>query len=105
MIKQYNETQLKDELEKLNSSTDLPWVIENDKLFKTFKFQNFATAFGFMTSVAIFAEKVDHHPEWFNVYSKVEIHLTTHEVNGISVRDFELARMIEKLTLPKKIIA
>jgi pterin-4a-carbinolamine dehydratase len=44
MIKQYNETQLKDELEKLNSSTDLPWVIENDKLFKTFKFQNFATA-------------------------------------------------------------
>lgn len=66
-----------------------------------FEFADFVTAFGFMSSVAILAEKQDHHPEWFNVYNKVEITLTTHDVpgehGGISQRDVTLAKSIEGL--------
>lgn len=64
---------------------------------RTFTFDNFAQAFGFMTSVAILAEKLDHHPEWFNVYNRVEITLTTHDASGLSQRDITLAKSIEQL--------
>jgi 4a-hydroxytetrahydrobiopterin dehydratase len=64
---------------------------------RNFTFANFVEAFGFMTRVAILAEKADHHPEWFNVYNRVEITLTTHDAGGLSPRDVALAREIEGL--------
>ena len=64
---------------------------------KTFRFADFNEAFGFMSRVALAAEKQDHHPEWSNVYSKVEITLTTHDADGLSVRDVLLARTIEMI--------
>jgi len=73
------------------------WAVENEKLTRTIKFRNFVDAFGFMTSVAIEAEKMDHHPEWFNVYNRVEIRLTTHSAGGISDLDFQLAKRISDL--------
>ena len=71
------------------------WTIDDGKLFREFKFPRFVEAFGFMSSVAIVAEKQNHHPEWFNVYNKVRIHLTTHEAGGITEKDFTLARSID----------
>ena len=73
------------------------WTIESDKLFREFAFSRFVEAFGFMTSVAIVAEKQNHPPEWFKVSTKVRIHLTTHEAGGITERDFALARSIDKI--------
>lgn len=71
---------------------DLPgWVLKNEKLHRELKFKNFVEAFGFMSQAAILAEKMNHHPEWSNVYSNVVIDLATHEVDGISQRDFDLA--------------
>ncbi|KAI9103044.1 pterin-4-alpha-carbinolamine dehydratase [Phlyctochytrium arcticum] len=68
---------------------------KRDLIQKSFRFEDFNEAFGFMTRVAMQAEKMDHHPEWFNVYNKVDITLSTHECNGVSVRDVELARVID----------
>ncbi|WP_271439163.1 4a-hydroxytetrahydrobiopterin dehydratase [Pontixanthobacter luteolus] len=75
------------------------WTLGRDgaAIERTFKFANFVEAFGFMTSVAILAEKQDHHPEWFNVYKRVEITLTTHDADGLSQRDIKLAKAIEEL--------
>lgn len=85
-------------LAKLNMDLQKnPWVIENDKLHKEFLFSNFIEAFGFMTKAAIIAEGMNHHPEWFNVYRKVIIDLTTHEAGGISELDFQLALKLEGL--------
>lgn len=74
------------------------WKLEGGKLLREFKFSDFVTAFGFMSRVALLAEKADHHPEWFNVYNKVRIELTTHDASGLSERDFELAKQIDKLS-------
>ncbi|ADM08870.1 pterin-4-alpha-carbinolamine dehydratase [Parvularcula bermudensis HTCC2503] len=68
-----------------------------DAMSASFRFENFIDAFGFMTQIALRAEKMDHHPEWSNVYNKVEITLTTHDVDGLSPRDTELAAFIDKL--------
>jgi len=73
------------------------WELKDEKLFKRFQFADFAEAFSFMTRVAIVADKADHHPEWFNVYNRVEIYLTTHDANGISERDFSLASKIDAM--------
>lgn len=73
------------------------WQIENEKLHKTFTFKNFIQAFGFMTQVALIAERSNHHPEWFNVYKTVIVDLTTHEADGISERDFALALAMDKI--------
>lgn len=70
---------------------------EGAAMERTFKFGNFIEAFGFMTRAAILAEKADHHPEWFNVYNKVEITLTTHDAGGLSDRDVALAKQIDAL--------
>lgn len=74
------------------------WSIKNAKLHKEFQFKNFVQAFGFMTSVALIAESMNHHPEWFNVYNKVIIDLTTHDTGGISGLDFEFASKVDKLS-------
>ncbi len=74
------------------------WTLDEGKLFRAFKFANFVEAIGFMTRAAIEAEKMDHHPEWFNVYSKVNVHLTTHSAGGITELDFALAKIMDELT-------
>ncbi len=73
------------------------WKLRADGLAitRSFKFANFNEAFGFMTRVALHAEKADHHPEWFNVYNRVEITLTTHDAGGLSARDAALVEVIE----------
>ncbi|WP_428514490.1 4a-hydroxytetrahydrobiopterin dehydratase [Roseovarius sp.] len=68
-----------------------------DAIHKTYEFENFVEAFGFMTRCAIWAEKWDHHPEWSNVYKTVEVTLTSHDVEGLSSRDTKLARKMDKL--------
>ncbi|MDE1145948.1 MAG: 4a-hydroxytetrahydrobiopterin dehydratase [Azospirillaceae bacterium] len=90
-------------LSEAQRAADLPtltgWALADDgeAITKTFTFKDFVTAFGFMTRVALLAEKADHHPEWFNVYNRVEIRLTTHDAQGLSQRDVDLARAIEGL--------
>jgi 4a-hydroxytetrahydrobiopterin dehydratase len=70
---------------------------ERDGVAKRFVFDDFVAAFGFMASVALLAEKADHHPEWSNVYNKVDIRLTTHDAGGLSMRDIDLAKAIDAL--------
>lgn len=77
---------------------DLPgWSQEEGKLHREFKFDDFVSAFAFMSAVALVAESMSHHPEWFNVYSTVKIDLATHDVGGISDLDFQLAARINEL--------
>lgn len=71
--------------------------IDMQGIRRNLSFSDFAEAFGFMTRVAILAEKADHHPEWFNVYNRVEILLTTHDAGGLSKRDIELAAAIDAI--------
>lgn len=70
---------------------------ERDAISKTFKCRNFVEAFGFMTRAAIHAERLNHHPEWFNVYNRVEVTLTTHDVDGLSPLDIKLAGIMDAL--------
>ena len=74
------------------------WTIENGKLHKEFQFDNFITAFGFMTQLALVAESLNHHPEWFNVYNRVTIDLTTHDAGGISELDFQWAKQADAIS-------
>ena len=78
------------------------WTIKDSKLHRSFKFENFIEAFTFMTEIALHAEKMDHHPEWFNVYNTVTIDLMTHDVNGISDQDIKLANLISGIYDKKK---
>lgn len=86
------------EIEKEVAELDR-WKLVSGKLNRIFQFQNFVQAFGFMTRVALEAEKMNHHPEWFNVYNRVEISLVTHDLNGVSTYDVKLAHIINKLFL------
>ena len=72
-------------------------VAEKDAIGKTFKFADFNEAFGFMTRVALLAEKADHHPEWSNVWNRVDVLLTTHDAGGLSTRDIQMAQAIDAL--------
>lgn len=76
------------------------WAVKDgtqDAIEKTFKFSDFKTAWGFMSSVALKAEQMDHHPEWFNVYNRVEVVLTTHDADGVTAKDTELAGFMDAL--------
>jgi 4a-hydroxytetrahydrobiopterin dehydratase len=91
-------------VEKLNEAarialaTDLPgWQLDGEHLKRSFKFRDFSEAWGFMSRAALLAEAQGHHPEWFNVYNKVDIALTTHDAGGLSKRDVKLALAIDAL--------
>ena len=78
--------------------TGLPgWTVAAGKLHREYKFTDFVEAFGFMAGAALIAERMNHHPEWFNVWATVRVDLTTHDAGGITVKDFELAGAMEKL--------
>ena len=74
------------------------WMLDNKSIKKEFKFDSFIDAFGFMSKVALISEKIDHHPNWQNIYNKVKIELTTHDKGGITTNDLNLAEAIDKLT-------
>ncbi|MDQ3873051.1 MAG: 4a-hydroxytetrahydrobiopterin dehydratase [Thermoproteota archaeon] len=87
-----SQSEIAQEVENLDG-----WKVINGKINKTFEFKDFVQAFGFMTKVAMNAEKMNHHPEWFNVYNRVTVDLVTHDVNGISNYDIALARIIDTI--------
>lgn len=78
--------------------SDWNLVDGRDAITKQFKFKNFNEAFGFMSRTALMAEKLNHHPEWFNVYNKVDVILTTHDVDGLSDLDIKLAKFMDKIS-------
>lgn len=79
------------------------WVLVEDReaIRKVFHFENFNAAFGFMTRCALVAEQMDHHPEWLNVYNRVEVVLASHDVKGLSARDFKLAHKMDEIAAPR----
>ncbi|MBI1244881.1 MAG: 4a-hydroxytetrahydrobiopterin dehydratase [Alphaproteobacteria bacterium] len=79
-------------LAELDGWAELP---DRDAIAKSFRFADFNAAFAFMTRVALAAEKMDHHPEWFNVYNRVDIVLSTHDASGLTARDVKLAKFID----------
>ncbi len=87
-----SELEIEEELKQLSE-----WSVKNDKLHKEFKFDNFNQAFGFMTRAAMEIEKMNHHPEWFNVYNRITVELTTHDAGGITKNDVNLARILNAL--------
>ncbi|ENN72774.1 hypothetical protein HUJ04_013393 [Dendroctonus ponderosae] len=85
---------------QLNDLLGKGWTVQNDRdaIYKEFQFRDFnqAMAFGFMTRTALLADKMDHHPEWFNVYNKVNVTLSSHDIQGLSRRDIKLANFMEE---------
>ena len=92
MVEQLSEAERADALDGLD---DWDYDEGRDAITRSIVFTDFAEAFGFMTQVALIAEKMDHHPEWTNVWNRVEITLTTHDAGGLSERDIELAGVID----------
>ena len=90
-----------DESALTKALAELPgWQLRDGQLHREFVFADFVAAFGFMTRAALVAERMNHHPEWFNVYKRVQVDLTTHEAGGISQRDIELAAAMDRLAEP-----
>ncbi len=87
-----SQTDIDEELKNLAG-----WSVVNEKLHKEFQFDSFNQAFGFMTRAAMQIEKMNHHPEWFNVYNKITIELTTHDAGGITKNDVNLAKILNSL--------
>ena len=73
------------------------WTRQGEKLHRTFTFRDFSEAFGFMARVALFAEKLNHHPDWANVWNRVTVELTTHDAGGLTELDFRLAKEMNRL--------
>ncbi len=90
--KKLSDAEIQKNLERLNG-----WTIEDGKLHKEFKFDNFIAAFGFMTQLALIAESMNHHPEWFNVYNRVTIDMMTHDADGITELDIKFAEHADAL--------
>ncbi|WP_071674511.1 4a-hydroxytetrahydrobiopterin dehydratase [Nioella nitratireducens] len=88
-----------DRTERLAPLIEAGWTMVDgrDAITRTYTFGNFVEAFGFMTKAALWAEKWNHHPEWFNVYKTVEVTLTSHDVDGLSARDVKLAAKMDQL--------
>jgi 4a-hydroxytetrahydrobiopterin dehydratase len=86
-------------LSQLNGAQLEGWSAASakDAIAKTYRFADFNAAFGFMTRVALMADKLDHHPEWFNVYNRVEVTLTTHDADGVSELDVTMARFMDSI--------
>ncbi len=84
--------ELRDAVEKLSG-----WSLENGKLHREFQFQDFNEAFGFMARVALIAESMEHHPEWFNVWNRVVVDLSTHDAGGVTSLDVELAQTMNDI--------
>lgn len=85
--------------EQASRLAEIPgWSLEGASINRTYVFNDFATAFGFMTSAAIVAEKMNHHPEWSNVYNRVEVRLTTHDAGGLTNLDVDLAAAMDRLS-------
>jgi len=93
--KKLTDSEIKQHLSQLSG-----WSLKDGKLHKTFQFKSFVEAFGFMAKVALAAEAMNHHPEWFNVYNRVTVDLTTHDLGGISTFDVELARKMDGFAGP-----
>lgn len=95
MVSKLSSEEIKRELSKLKD-----WSLSDDSnsIVKNFKFNDFNDAWGFMNRVALLAEKMDHHPEWFNVYNRVEVTLTTHDADGVSERDIKMASAMNSYT-------
>mgnify|MGYP003429810942 CR=1 FL=1 len=93
MIEKLTGPKRAEELAKLEAWAEVPG---RDAITRSLKFKSFNQAWGFMCRVALAAERLDHHPEWSNVYNRVEIILTTHDAGGLSERDLELARFIDQ---------
>jgi len=87
-----SQTEIDEELKNLSG-----WNVVNEKLHKDFQFDSFNQVFGFMTRAAMEIEKMNHHPEWFNVYNKITIELTTHDAGGITKNDINLAKILNSL--------
>jgi len=87
-----SKSDIDEELKKLSG-----WNVKDDKLHKEFQFDNFNQAFGFMTRAAMEIEKMNHHPEWFNVYNRITVDLTTHDAGGITNNDVNLAKFLNSL--------
>ncbi len=92
MSKKLDETALREALAVLEA-----WSLEAGKLHREYRFPDFVTAFGFMSSVALVAEAMNHHPEWQNVYNRVVVDLTTHDAGGVTEKDLALARRMDEL--------
>ena len=91
-IEKLSEKAIADELKALPD-----WERVGDKIRRSYVFQDFVEAFGYMSRVALLAERMDHHPEWSNVNNRLEVYLTTHDAGGLSGRDFALARQMDQL--------
>jgi 4a-hydroxytetrahydrobiopterin dehydratase len=91
-------TKLSDEQIRKELANLPGWSVVNGKLHKEFIFKDFIEAFGFMTTAALHIEKMNHHPEWFNVYNKIKIDLVTHDAGGITQNDVNLARTLNSLS-------
>ena len=95
-MKSYSETEAKPFLENLKD-----WEFKNNAIEKNFKFKNFSESLAFIVQVGLLAEKANHHPEIFNVYNKVQIRLTTHDANGVTDKDFDLAALVCSIQFAK----
>ena len=85
------------EIQKRMKTIDASWVLKGKFIHREIIFKDFIAAFSFMTGVALLSEKMNHHPNWKNVYNKVVIALNTHEIGGLTEKDFELAMEIDRL--------
>ena len=94
MAKQFSQQEIREKLSELEG-----WELANDDkaIRRQFRFKDFSEAFGFMSRAALAAEKLDHHPDWSNVYNRVEVVLTTHDTGGLTELDFKLAAAMDKL--------
>ena len=93
--KKLSEAEVAAELKSLSG-----WSVSGGKLLRSYAFGDFVKAWGFMSAAALVIQQMDHHPEWFNVYDRVRVELVTHDLQGISTRDVELARKMEALAGP-----